>query len=196
MNRDRRFFAGLVGVAAIVTWLIWTGITDTMVYYLTPTELLERMEEGEEQSERMKRGVKVSGDVLPGSLVAHTDELKHQFVVVDPDNPDVQLIVHFRHPLPDTFTDEAEVVMEGRYLGDGVFEATEVLTKCGSRYEALPEDMDDRDAGYGAEDPYAGYSSGDSYAGYGEVYPDAEYGAGDLYVETTGQDAYARNGGI
>ena len=172
MNRDRRFFAGLVGVAAIVTWLIWTGITDTMVYYLTPTELYERVyERADERSERMERGVKVSGDVLPGSLVAHTDELLHRFVVVDPYNRDVQLTVHFRHPLPDTFTDEAEVVMEGRYLGDGIFEATEVLTKCGSRYEALPEEMDDRDAGYGSEDPYADAGSGTSPRGYGSEDP-------------------------
>jgi cytochrome c-type biogenesis protein CcmE len=32
-----------------------------------------------------------------------------------------------------------EVVMEGQMRQDGIFEATEVLTKCGSRYEAVPE---------------------------------------------------------
>jgi cytochrome c-type biogenesis protein CcmE len=146
MSRDRRFFAGLIGVAAVVTWLVWTGISDTMVYYLTPSELIERVEASPALQDQ---GVKVSGDVVAGSYEGSTEELLHRFVVADPENPEVQLTVHFRHPLPDTFMDtgDVEVVMEGRYQGDGVFEATEVLTKCGSRYEALPEEMEGQ--GYG-----------------------------------------------
>jgi len=122
--------------------------------------------------------VKVSGDVLPGSYAPSSDELLHTFVVLDPDDPEIQLTVHFRHPLPDTFTDEAEVVMEGRYAGNGVFEATEVLTKCGSRYEALPEEMYDGAGDYG--DGYPGGGDG-GYGGYGEgagEYGDPESGAG------------------
>lgn len=152
MSRDRRFFAGLVGVAAVVTWLVWTGISDTMVYYLTPAELLDR---AAATPELIDQGVKVSGDVVPGSYESASDELLHQFIVSDPDDPEVQITVHFRHPIPDTFTDEVEVVMEGRYLGNGIFEATEVLTKCGSRYEALPEEM--RDGEYGDSGEDAGY---------------------------------------
>jgi cytochrome c-type biogenesis protein CcmE len=49
--------------------------------------------------------------------------------------------VEWRDALPDTFTDEVEVVLEGRMRADGVFEATTMLTKCGSRYEASPEDL-------------------------------------------------------
>ncbi len=156
MRRDRRFFAGLVGVTAVVTWLIWTGISDTMVYYLTPSELLARAETDELFQER---GVKVSGNVVPGTVSASSEELLHTFMVMDPDHPDVQITVHFRHPLPDTFNEEAEVVMDGRYRGDGVFEASEVLTKCGSRYEAMPEEADYATAGtYDTDaDPYDAY---------------------------------------
>jgi cytochrome c-type biogenesis protein CcmE len=49
--------------------------------------------------------------------------------------------VEYRNALPGTFTDEVEVVLEGRLRSDGVFEATTLLTKCGSRYEAAPEDL-------------------------------------------------------
>ena len=43
--------------------------------------------------------------------------------------------------VPDTFTDasDIEVVVEGRLGGDGVIRATDVLAKCGSRYEAAPK---------------------------------------------------------
>ena len=43
MKKNPRFMVGLVGVAAVVTYLIWTGVSETMVYYLTPVELLERL---------------------------------------------------------------------------------------------------------------------------------------------------------
>jgi cytochrome c-type biogenesis protein CcmE len=139
MRRDRKFFAGLVGVAAVVTYLVWTGISSTMMYYVTPSELMARVEA---TPELVGQGIRVSGNVVPGTHEQATGELMHRFVVSDPDHPEFRLTVEFSHPLPDTFNDEAEVVMEGRYLGNGVFEATEVLTKCGSRYEAMPEEGD------------------------------------------------------
>src|SRR5439155_1314047 len=40
---------------------------------------------------------------------------------------------------PDTFNDSVEVVVEGRLKRDGVIYATNVLAKCGSRYEAVPK---------------------------------------------------------
>ncbi len=147
MNKDRRFFAGLVGVAAVVSWLVWTGISETMVYYLTPTELVTQVQADPALHDV---GFKVSGNVVPGSYEAGEEELLHRFTVSDLDDPDVQIAVEFRHPLPDTFQDDGEVVMEGRLRSDNVFEATEVLTKCGSRYEAMPE-------GYEAD----GYTPGD-----------------------------------
>jgi cytochrome c-type biogenesis protein CcmE len=167
MQRDRRFFAGLVGVTAVVTWLIWTGVSETMVYYLTPTELLAR---AEGDPSVMERGVRVSGNVVPGSRVSSSEELLHTFEVSDPADPEVVITVQFRLPLPDTFTDEVEVVMEGRYLGNGLFEATEVLTKCGSRYEAMPEEGSAGNGGYGG------------YGGYGESGTEVAPGADAPYA--------------
>ena len=40
MKRNGRFAIGLVGVAAVVSYLVWTGVSETMVYYLTPVELM------------------------------------------------------------------------------------------------------------------------------------------------------------
>ena len=68
-------------------------------------------------------------------------ELLHTFQVKDPVDESVTFPVEYRDALPGTFTDEVEVVLEGRLRADGVFEATTLLTKCGSRYEAAPEDL-------------------------------------------------------
>ncbi len=136
---NRRFFVGLAGVAALVAYLVWTGISDSMVYYLTPVELIERVQTDPSFHES---GVKVSGRVVEGSWergVAGTGT--HAFTVSDLDRPDVVVTVRYDDVLPDTFNDRAEVVVEGIYGSDEVFRAHTVLTKCGSRYEAAEEDF-------------------------------------------------------
>lgn len=141
--KNGRFFVGLVGVALVVTYLVWTGITDTMVYYLTPTELLAKVSE---DPAFHNIGVKVSGRVVKGTYRSGGEEFVHHFQVRDLEHPDVSFPVEYRDVLPDTFTDEIEVVLEGRFGEDGTFRAETLLTKCGSRYEASPEELGNREA--------------------------------------------------
>ena len=140
MRENGRFFVGLGGVALLVTYLIWTGVSESMVYYLTPVELMARVEA---DPTFHQVGVKVSGRVLQGSWSRAEDELLHRFTVVDLEDESVRFLVAYRDILPDTFTDDGngDVVVEGRFREDGVFEATIVLAKCGSRYEATPEEL-------------------------------------------------------
>ncbi len=138
MKKNGRFLLGLVGVALVVTYLVWTGVSETMVYYLTPTELVAKVADDPSFHDV---GVKVSGQVVPGSYEKGEGQLEHHFVVHDLEAEDVRIPVVYQDILPDTFNDEVEVVLEGRFRPDGVFEATTVLTKCGSRYEASPEEL-------------------------------------------------------
>lgn len=138
MNKNGRFMVGLVGVAAVVTYLIWTGVSETMVYYMTPVELVERVSEDPTFHEV---GVKVGGMVVQGTYARVEGELLHVFTVRDLVDESVTFVVEYRDALPDTFSDDVEVVIEGKLRADGVFEATTLLTKCGSRYEASPEEL-------------------------------------------------------
>lgn len=142
MAKNGRFMVGLVGVAAVVTYLIWTGVSDTMVYYLTPTELQAKITADPTFKEL---GVKVSGRVVPGSHWESDTALLHRFEIHDVENPEVTMTVEYDNVLPDTFSDSetmtVDAVVEGRFREDGIFEATTVLTKCGSRYEATPEEL-------------------------------------------------------
>ena len=136
--RNGRFFVGLVGVGLVVSYLVWTGVSDTMVYYLTPTEMLAKVSE---DPSFHQVGLKVSGRVVCGSYSQGEGDFSHNFEVMDLEDETVRFPVVFLDVLPDTFTDDVEVVLEGRYRDDGVFEAATVLTKCGSRYEASAEEM-------------------------------------------------------
>ena len=43
-----------------------------------------------------------------------------------------------RDPLPDTFVDGAQALVEGKRMPDGRFVAEKVQAKCASKYEASP----------------------------------------------------------
>ena len=93
-------------------------------------------------------GVKVSGKVVSGSYSQGEGELVHLFrsrISSTPMSPSPWCTRAF---FPDTFTDDTEVVLEGRFGEDGVFQATTLLTKCGSRYEASPEELADAGDGW------------------------------------------------
>lgn len=138
MKKNPRFMVGLVGVATVVTYLIWTGVSETMIYYLTPVELMQKVEADPTFHDV---GIKVSGQVVPGTYRRVEGELLHVFTVRDLVDHEVTFDVEFRDALPDTFSEDVEVVLEGRLRPDHVFEATTLLTKCGSRYEASQEDL-------------------------------------------------------
>ena len=140
MKDNGRFFFGLGGVALVVTYLMWTGVSETMMYYVTPVELMARVEQ---DPTFHQVGLKVSGRVERGSWSRSEDEVLHRFTVVDLLDESVSFPVEYRDILPDTFndTETVDVVVEGRFREDGVFEATVVLAKCGSRYEAMAEEL-------------------------------------------------------
>lgn len=136
MKKQRKFLMGGLVVAGTVGYLMTTGMKDSMVYYHTPAELVAKT--GADPSYR-EVGVKVGGRVVPGTVDFKERSLDLSFHIVDIENPATQFPVHYVGPLPDTFEEGRDVVVEGKFSAAGVFEATTVLTKCGSRYEAGAE---------------------------------------------------------
>lgn len=136
MKKQRKFLVGGLTVAGVVGYLMFTGMKDSMVYYHTPTELVAKV--AADPSYRDVT-VKVGGRVVPGSVHFDQRTLDLRFDVEDIQNPTTRFAVHYKGPLPDTFEEGRDVVAEGHFAATG-FEATNVLTKCGSRYEATAED--------------------------------------------------------
>ena len=138
MKKNGRFLFGVAGVAMVVTYLMWTGISDSMTYYITPSEMVAKAETDQSLHEM---GLQVAGKLVPGSYHGELGN-KHIFTVADLEKPDVTFTVVYQGTLPDTFRPnepDVQVVVTGRLQADGTFAATKVLTKCGSRYEASDE---------------------------------------------------------
>jgi cytochrome c-type biogenesis protein CcmE len=149
-GRFKFLLGGLLIVAAVV-YLIASSTQAAAQYYLTVDELAAKGD-----SVR-GRDLKISGAVdgetisydpqtltlrftianVPGDLsqiekAGGLGEVLHQ-AVSDPNAGRLQ--VSYVGPKPDLLRNEAQAILTGRIGEDGVFEATELLLKCPTRYE-------------------------------------------------------------
>jgi len=129
MERHRRFIIGASIIVAAVAYLVYTGIRETSVYYLTIEEFLAKREAvaGE--------GLRVSGQVGDKSIDWNPATLDLKFRLVDAKSND-GVLVAYNGVLPDMFADGRDVIVEGTYARDGAFHARTLLTSCPSKYEA------------------------------------------------------------
>jgi len=132
MKAGSKFLIGSLVIVAGVAGLIVSGVKETGVYFLTPTELVAKTQADPSFHDV---GLKVGAHVVPGSVRRDPGARTIDFRISDGAQ---EFPVTYTGLIPDTFTDASniEVIVEGKYGRDGVFHATEVLAKCGSRYEA------------------------------------------------------------
>lgn len=118
----------LIAVLAVsvIGYLVYTGLRDTMVYYLTLDELMEQ------GSQASNGGVRVGGKVLEGSVVWDAKDLKLRFTVGE--DGGTTLPVVYQGVVPDSFKQGRDVIIEGIYAG-GVFTASQIMPTCPSKYE-------------------------------------------------------------
>jgi cytochrome c-type biogenesis protein CcmE len=120
-------------IVGSVGYLMASGVKETGQYFFTPSELSQKIVK---DSTFYNVGMKVGAHVVPGTVTKDIATQTLSFQVTD---GTVRYPVVFHGLPPDTFTDSVEVVVEGRLQSDGVIHATNVLAKCGSRYEAVPK---------------------------------------------------------
>lgn len=133
MNPGTKFAFGAVLIVGSVGYLMASGIRQTGQYFLTPTELSRKVAA---DPSFYDVGMKVGARVVPGTVTRDVATQTLAFHITD---GNATYPVTFHGLPPDTFTDSVEVVVEGRLQRDGVIHATDVLAKCGSRYEAVPK---------------------------------------------------------
>jgi cytochrome c-type biogenesis protein CcmE len=129
MGRNRRFIIGAVIIVAAVAYLVYTGIRETSVYYLTIDEFLPK------RVAMANEGIRVSGKVGAQSIEWNPSTLDLRFRLASFDGTD-GVDVTYNGVLPDMFAEGREVIVEGTYAPSGTLRARTLLTSCPSKYEA------------------------------------------------------------
>lgn len=132
MKPKTKFIIGAVLVMSSVGFLMASGVKETGVYFVTPAELSEMIEADPSVHEV---GIRMGARVVAGTI---SRDIASNTVFFDVTDGTQTYPVVYKGLPPDTFDDDSDVVVEGRLSTDGVFHATTLLAKCGSRYEAQP----------------------------------------------------------
>ncbi|MFV1987994.1 MAG: cytochrome c maturation protein CcmE [Gemmatimonadota bacterium] len=127
MKKNRLWmFAGLLAIAGAIAVLAAGGLSENMVFFLTPTELDART------PDIYGSQIRLGGQVKPSSVDWNADAGELRFVIAE---AGVEIDVRSTGAPPAMFSDGMGVVVEGIYGEDRVFHSTNVMVKHSNEYE-------------------------------------------------------------
>jgi cytochrome c-type biogenesis protein CcmE len=120
-----KFLVGGLVIAAALAYMIYAGVTQSAVYFVTPSELGASAVAG--------RAYRLGGMVAGGSLHWEPRTLSLTFTLSDG-----KASVPVRHTgaPPDLFGEGRGAVVEGSWSADGYFRATQIMAKHSEEYKA------------------------------------------------------------
>lgn len=155
-KKNTKLIVGVVIIIAAVVYLVASSTLSQSQYFLTVEELQSN------QAEYIGKNVRMSGVVL-GDTIAYdpqTLELTFQVAQIPGDHRVIEqmggmavvlaqaandpalpkMTIHYKGPRPDLLKDEAQAIITGSLDENGVFQASELLLKCPSKYQSeLPD---------------------------------------------------------
>lgn len=114
----------LLGVLLVSAGLVFFAFRDSLVFFLTPTDVMAGKAKGYEK-------LRIGGMVEKGSFKRLEDGLTVSFLVTDFDHT---IPVQYTGLLPNLFKEGQGVIAEGSFADDGKFLAKTVLAKHDEKY--------------------------------------------------------------
>ena len=156
-----KFVIGGIVIVAAIAFLMVSSLQANTQYFLTVDEALEKQQAGELTG----RNIRLSGAVLGDSIEYDMDALELRFTIVhvpadidlvedegglaaalhkavmDPTRSHLEVVYYGAKP--DLLQNEAQAILTGEMVAEGVFEADELLLKCPTKYEgAVPDQIE------------------------------------------------------
>jgi len=125
MTRKAKFLAGGAIILGAIGYLVYAGVRQSAVYFVTPTELLAAPVPG--------KAYRLGGLVERGTLKWEPRTLELRFTLAD---GKAAVPVQHRGTPPDLFAEGRGAVVEGSWTSDGYFRASLILAKHSEEYKA------------------------------------------------------------
>lgn len=145
-SQRTRFIIVAAVVVLALTFMIWMTFGENTRYFLTVSEF-----NGKQAGQEIADGqmVRVSGKLVEGTFDRPEKSTLSRFQITDKEGVNsgsAVLLAAYDGVLPDLFFNpHSEIILEGSYGGDGVFQTSEILVKCPSKYR----DLEEQPANYG-----------------------------------------------
>lgn len=133
-TRNILFVVGLVAVCVLLFFVIQSS-ADQSMYSVDVDQAVAKY------NQLKDREIKMKGNVLPGTIQCKPGTDTCHFKLAKRGE---NIKVFHTGPKPDTFKECAEVVVTGRFANPTVFEASDLVAKCPSKYDELPGGCEER----------------------------------------------------
>jgi cytochrome c-type biogenesis protein CcmE len=125
MSRRGKFLLGGGVILAALAYMIYAGVSQSVVYFVTPSELRAQPVAG--------KAYRLGGMVQPGSLKWEARSLDLAFVLSD---GKTSVPVRHKGTPPDLFAEGRGAVVEGTWTIEGYFKASLIMAKHSEEYKA------------------------------------------------------------
>ncbi len=135
--RARMLILGVV-LALALGYMIYAAFPGNALYFLSVREFMEK------EDAKDGRMVRVSGKLVDDSFRREGNSTLSRFQLTDKASGVVSgnLAATYTGILPDLFFNpHSEVILQGRYGPNQVFEADTILVKCPSKYQSLEDEL-------------------------------------------------------
>ena len=129
MKTNAKFGVGTGIILISLSTLAWLGARESKTYYHTIAELPSL------KGAAARQHMRIGGTVAPGSIARLQGRVDF---VLEGEGKSLPVSYVGTDPLPDTFVDNSQALIEGHAAPDGRFVADKVQAKCASKYEADP----------------------------------------------------------
>lgn len=133
-----RFLILGVVLSLALGYMIYAAFPGNALYFLSVGEFLEKADAKD------GRMVRVSGKLVDGSFGREGNSTLSHFQLTDKASGVVSgnLAATYTGILPDLFFNpHSEVILQGRYGPNQVFEADTILVKCPSKYQSIQDEL-------------------------------------------------------
>ncbi|MBN1177282.1 MAG: cytochrome c maturation protein CcmE [Dehalococcoidales bacterium] len=127
MMKKRLLIGGGIILIAVI-YLLYLSFGSSVSYYVTVSEFYDRTDE------LLDTSIRVAGNVAENSIEWNAKEVELAFVLTE-GGRDMPVVYHGAQP--SGFKGGSTILVEGEYESDGVFQASQLILKCPSKYESI-----------------------------------------------------------
>lgn len=122
-----KIIIGIIVIGGGLSYLVYSAMQSSWAYYMSVDEFVGK------KSLIQSHTMRIAGIVGTGSITRDVEKMQVAFTLKGKAS---SLGITYSGVVPDNFAEDREVVVEGRVGADGVFQASKLITKCESKYQA------------------------------------------------------------
>ncbi|MHC4083643.1 MAG: cytochrome c maturation protein CcmE [Planctomycetota bacterium] len=123
-----KILLGVLIIGGGIGYFMYHAMQSSWSYYYTVDDFT-----ADDNPAVKNQSIKIAGRVKQGSIVRDLQKVSLNFTLT---GSKTELPVQYKGTVPDNFSEDREVVVEGRLDTTGMFQADMLMTKCESKYKA------------------------------------------------------------